>query len=98
MKEFTQEDLENLEKLCRFRFTDEEREKLLSNLKRIIKFMETIDKIDVNAFMGKHNLLECSANTMFEDIEEEHIPKDEFLQNTPAHVGGMVKIPPVIEF
>ena len=98
MREFTEEDLKNLEKLCRFRCTEEEKESLLQNLKKIFKYMNMIEEIEIEGAIGKHNLMECASNRMYEDKEEAPLPREELLKNAPSQVGGMVKIPPVIEF
>ncbi|MCH9630672.1 MAG: Glutamyl-tRNA(Gln) amidotransferase subunit C, chloroplastic/mitochondrial [Chlamydiia bacterium] len=98
MKEFSKEDLLNLEQLCRIKCTQEEEEKLLKNLKSIFEYMKQIDEVTLDGVLGKHNLLESTSNRMYEDQVEETIEREELLQNAPSQVGGMVRIPPVIEY
>jgi len=35
---------------------------------------------------------------MREDLVVPTLTREEFLANAPAHVGGMVRVPPVIKF
>jgi aspartyl-tRNA(Asn)/glutamyl-tRNA(Gln) amidotransferase subunit C len=98
MKSFTQDDLKKLTKLCHIECTPEEEERLLKNMLSILTYIDQLHEVDTSGTLGKHNPLDCRINVMAEDIEEDSLPREEFLSNTPSHVGGMVRIPPVIEF
>lgn len=98
MIQFGEDDLRNLEQLCRIRCTKEEEDKLLKNLKSIFKYMEQIDAIPLEGLLGRHNLLESKSNRMYEDIEQETLSREDLLSNAPSHVGGMIRIPLVIEY
>lgn len=97
MAEFSEKDLKNLQELCKIKCSEEEEIKFLKNLKSILKYMDQIDHIEVDCVMGRHNLLECETNKMYEDKEEITLLREEFLHNAPSQIGGMVRIPPVIE-
>lgn len=98
MKAFNKEDLKKLTKLCHIECAPEEEERLLKNMLAILDYISELHEVNTEGTLGKHNPLECSANIMGEDIEEPSLDREEFLSNAPAHVGGMVRIPPVIEF
>ena len=42
--------------------------------------------------------MESVTSIGHQDVEEPLIDRETFLNNSPSHVGGMIKIPPVIEF
>ena len=97
MKQFTKEDLNKLKALCHIECTDEEEERLLRNMQSILGYMDQLLEVDTELTLGKHNPLECHTNVMGDDIPEAPLDRDCFLSNAPSHVGGMVKIPPVIQ-
>lgn len=98
MKAFNKEDLKKLTKLCHIECTPEEEERLLKNMRSILDYIDQLHEVNTEGTLGKHNPLESPVNIMGEDVEEECLDREEFLSNTPSHVGGMVRIPPVIQF
>ena len=98
MKAFSKEDLKKLAKLCHIECTPEEEERLLKNMLAILNYIDQLHEVNTENTLGKHNPLECPVNIMGEDIEEPSLNREEFLLNAPSHVGGMVRIPPVIQF
>lgn len=98
MGQFNQDDLKKLTKLCHIECTPDEEERLLNNMLSILGYIDQLHEVNTELTLGKHNPIECPVNVMAEDIEEESLTRDEFLSNAPAHVGGMIRIPPVIQF
>lgn len=97
MNQFTKEDLTKLKALCHIDCTPEEEERLLRNMQSILGHINQLVEVDTEMTLGKHNPLECPTNVMGEDIPEAPLDRDLFLSNAPSHVGGMVKIPPVMQ-
>lgn len=98
MEKFNQDDLKRLTKLCHIECSPEEEDRLLKNMCSILDYIDQLHEINTDLTIGKHNPLECPSNTMGEDVIEESLDREEFLSNAPSHVGGMVRIPPVIQF
>jgi aspartyl-tRNA(Asn)/glutamyl-tRNA(Gln) amidotransferase subunit C len=98
MTQFNQDDLKKLTKLCHIECTPEEEARLLKNMVAILDYIDQLREVNTDLTLGKHNPLECSVNVLAEDIEETPLEREEFLTNAPSHVGGMVRIPPVIQF
>lgn len=98
MAQFSQEDLKKLTRLCHIEFTPEEEERLLKNMVSILGYIDQLHSVNTENTLGKHNPTECDVNVLDEDIEEAPLNREEFLCNAPAQVGGMVRIPPVIQF
>ena len=97
MNEFTKEDLNKLKALCHIECTPEEEERLLRNMKSILGHIDQLIEVNTELVLGKHNPLNGPANVMGEDIPEPPLDRDLFLSNASSHVGGMVKIPPVMQ-
>jgi len=98
MADLNEKELSKLTKLCRIKCTEEEEKKLLNSLKKIVGYIEQLKEIDTEGVAPCNHVLETMTNVMREDEVGEIISRDVFLENAPAHVGGMIRVPPVIKF
>ncbi len=92
-----QDELDKLAKLCRISCTEEEKEKFSGSISQIISYIEDLKQIDTQGVPCCNMVLETLSNVMRDDIPGELLSRDTFLANAPAHVGGMVKVPPVLK-
>jgi aspartyl-tRNA(Asn)/glutamyl-tRNA(Gln) amidotransferase subunit C len=97
MSKFDRQALVNLSKLCRISLTEEEMDNLLVDLQKIIAYVEQLQEIDTSNVAACTTVLEGMSNHMREDEIGECLSREEFLKNAPAHVGGMIRVPPVIK-
>lgn len=98
MSQFSESDLENLEKLCRIRLTEEERASLTENLDKILRAVARLSEIDTEGVSPcLHVIAGVSAPLREDDPEEAVIKREDFLQSSPEFVGGFVKVPQVIQ-
>ncbi len=98
MDEFDKKDLEKLKSLCKLECSEKEDEQLLKNLQAIFNHIDTLQSAHTEGVIGRHNLLECASNVMGEDSITPSLKSEDFLINAPAQVGGMIKVPTIIEF
>ena len=91
-------EIDKLIKLCRIACTEEEKKKLLGNLKNVLTYVEQLQAIDTEGVPPCNTVLEIEMHTMRDDEVGELLPRELFLANAPAHVGGMIRVPPVIKF
>jgi len=96
MATLDKETLKQLTRLCRIECTEEEQEALLKDLKKILDYVEQLQEMDTENVPPCHQVLENRANVMREDVIGEVLDRESFLGNTP-HIGGMIRIPPVIK-
>ena len=89
---------QNLEKLCRIQFTDEEKKEMLNNMNNILKHMEELNQINTD------NVQPCSyvtqqafTNVFRKDEIGETLSRDAFLENAPDKISGMLRTPPVMK-
>lgn len=98
MEAFTKHELDKLKSLCKTECTDEEDKLLEKNLTSILSHLEELQTANTETLIGRHDILECSANRLDEDKPSGSLSSEDFLINAPDHVGGMIKVPTVIEF
>ena len=87
--------IEKLSRLSYLEFRDEEREKIRTDLERILNFVEKLKELDTK---DVEPLIYLSENTDVLDPDKiDHtIPRNEALRNAPDHNGEFFKVPKVI--
>lgn len=97
MAELTRETIVQLKRLCRIETSEEEEEALLRDLKSILEYFKQLDELDTDGVPPCNCVLEELSNVMREDEVGVMLSREAFLANAPAHTGGMVKVPTVIQ-
>lgn len=96
MAELNQQTIEELSRLCRINCTKEEQDALLKDLKKILDYIEQLQQIDTEDVPPCNHALENMANVMREDSIGKTLNREAFLGNAPSHIGGMIRVPPVM--
>lgn len=97
MTGFDEEELEKLTKLCHIECTEEEKKALYQHIAKVLKYIDQLNEVDTEGVSPCVQVLETLSNVMREDVPGELLPRELFLANAPAHVGGMIRVPPVIK-
>jgi aspartyl-tRNA(Asn)/glutamyl-tRNA(Gln) amidotransferase subunit C len=97
MSRFEEKDFLKLTKLCRIDCTEEEKKKLLHSLQDILAYIDQLKEVDTEGVNPCNHVIETINNVMREDVVGELLSRELFLANAPAHVGGMIRVPPVIK-
>ena len=97
MAKLDQETIKQLSRLCRIDCTEDEQKSLLEDLRKILDYIEQLQQIDTENVPPCNHILESMANVMREDVVGELLNREDFLANAPSHVGGMIRVPPVIK-
>lgn len=97
MAQLDKKTIETLTKLSRIGCSDDEQEKLLSDLKKILNYIDLLQEINTENVPTCNHVLEGVTNVMREDEVGSTMPREAFLANAPSHVGGMIRVPPVIK-
>lgn len=85
-----------LMQLSRIHCNEEEQEALLHDLQKILGYIEQLDQVNTEDVEPCYNVLPLE-NVMREDTVGGLLDRDVFLENAPSHIGGMVRVPPVIK-
>ena len=97
MTKLDKETIQQLTRLCRIDCTEEEQESLLKDLKKILTYIEQLQQINTENIPPCNHVLEDMTNVMREDSVGEVLDREKFLSNAPSHIGGMIRVPPVIK-
>lgn len=98
MTYFDKNELEKLEKLCRIKLTEEEKKSFLTDLKKIIQYIEQLEEIDTSNVDPCCNI-QSSLKTLplREDTPKSSLNLDEFLANAPDKIGTLIKVPSIMK-
>lgn len=97
MAKLDKETVEYLSRLSRIECTQEEQEALLNDLKKILDYVEQLQDVDTENISPCCHVLEGMANVLREDTVGEVMDRQLFLNNAPSHVGGMIRVPPILK-
>jgi aspartyl-tRNA(Asn)/glutamyl-tRNA(Gln) amidotransferase subunit C len=97
MAELTEETIKNLAKLSRIHCTGEEEAALLNDLRKILQYMEQLNQIDTANVVPCYQVLEGLVNVIREDEVTDFLSRETFLANAPDQIGGMIRVPPIIQ-
>lgn len=86
-----------LTSLSRISCTDEEQEALLADLQKILAYIDQLNEVDTENTPPCNQVIANMSNVMREDAVGETLPRDVFLANAPAQIGGMIRVPPVLK-
>jgi aspartyl-tRNA(Asn)/glutamyl-tRNA(Gln) amidotransferase subunit C len=86
-----------LSSLSRIHCTDEDADKLLTDLKKILDYVEALNEVETEHVPPCNHVLEDFVNVMREDEVKNVLPREIFLANAPSQIGGLIRVPPVIK-
>ena len=89
--------IEYLSDLSRIDLSDTEQNSLLHDLESIISYIDLLNEIDTEGVEPCNHVLADMNNVMREDETGDTMPRETFLNNSPAQIGGMIRVPPVIK-
>ncbi|MBI3211493.1 MAG: Asp-tRNA(Asn)/Glu-tRNA(Gln) amidotransferase subunit GatC [Simkania negevensis] len=98
MKSFDLEVVKKLTRLSRIECSEKEIEVLAQNLEAIVHHFDSLNELNTEGIPPCNHALETLISEMREDEVKETLDRKTFLENSPSHVGGMLRIPPVIQF
>ena len=98
MPEFDENELNHLMKLCRIECSSEEKQTLKDNLAKVLNYIQLLQEVDTEGVKPCLSVQESLVNVTREDKVENTLSREDFLANAPIHVGGMIRVPPVIKF
>lgn len=89
--------IEYLSDLSRIDLSEEEQQALLGDLESILTYIDLLSEVDTEGTEPCNHVLADMRNVMREDEIGETMPRETFLNNAPAQIGGMIRVPPVIK-
>lgn len=98
MSNLNKETIKKLTQLSRIACTEEEQDKLLSDLAKILTYFEQLEQINTDNVPPCNHVLADIVNVMRDDVIGPTLSREKFLANAPAKpFAGMIRVPPVIK-
>jgi aspartyl-tRNA(Asn)/glutamyl-tRNA(Gln) amidotransferase subunit C len=88
--------IQDLKRLARIALSESEEERLLETLSQVLTYVEQLQEVDTENVACCNSVLPSMVNVTRADEVGETLDRDTFLKNSPDHVGGMIRVPPVI--
>lgn len=92
----SKEEVLHVAKLARLNLSEEETEKLRSDMESIIEFANTLNELDTEGVLPTAHARPMS-NAFREDVIKESYQRDEMLKNAPEAEDGGFAVPKVVE-
>ncbi len=89
--------LKKLTKLSRIECNEAEEEELFHQLKAILEHVAHLQEVDTDDVSPCNHVLASICNVIREDEVGPLLKREDFLNNSPSQVGGMIRVPPVIK-
>jgi aspartyl-tRNA(Asn)/glutamyl-tRNA(Gln) amidotransferase subunit C len=83
--------------LSRIALSKDEETALMGDLESILDYIDQLNEINTDNVEPCNHVLAEMNNVMREDEVGETMPREVFLSNAPAQIGGMIRVPPVIK-
>jgi aspartyl-tRNA(Asn)/glutamyl-tRNA(Gln) amidotransferase subunit C len=97
MTKLDQETIKQLTKLSRIKCSQKEQESLLQDLQRILNYVEQLRELDTQNVPPCNHVLAHIVNVMRDDTVGTTLSREAFLADAPAHIGGLIRVPPVLK-
>ena len=88
--------MDNLSRLARLQFSDEEKQELKADLEKMIEFMDKLKNIDTTGIQPALYITD-TVNILREDSLSGQITAEEGLLNAPLKQGRFFKVPKIIK-
>ena len=92
----TDKDIEYVARLAKLKLSDEEKERLVSQMGDIVEFANNINKLNTDGVEPTNHILKIQ-NVFREDEVRESYSRDEILKNAPKKEAGCLVVPSVVQ-
>ncbi|MCF7852728.1 MAG: Asp-tRNA(Asn)/Glu-tRNA(Gln) amidotransferase subunit GatC [Simkaniaceae bacterium] len=93
---FDKDFLSRLTRLCKIECTEDELNRLLISLESILSHVDQLEEIDTKGVTTCIHVNEIQTLSLGDDEERDIMPHQRLMKNAPDAIGGMVKVPPII--
>jgi aspartyl-tRNA(Asn)/glutamyl-tRNA(Gln) amidotransferase subunit C len=98
MANLTKETVHYLTKLARIACTKEQEDALFEDMQKIVSYVELLDELNTEGVAPCNTVVQYVEKTPLRpDAVGQTLSREEFLKNSPSHIGGMIRVPPVLQ-
>lgn len=92
----TKDTIEHVANLARLNLTEEEKERLTSDMENIISYVDKLNQLDTSDIKPTDHVIPIK-NVFREDEVHDSYPRDKILMNAPSKEDGCFKVPKIVE-
>ena len=92
----SKDDVRYIAKLARLRFSEEDEERLATQLSAVLGYMEKLDELDTSGVRPTSHVLDLH-NVARRDRVDQRISRDDALKNAPDAGDAYFRVPKVID-
>ncbi len=92
----TKETIEHVADLARLNLTETEKERLTSEMEKIISYVDKLNELDTSDIKPMEHVIPI-RNVFREDRAEKSADREKILANAPVSEDGCFKVPKVVE-
>ncbi len=89
-------DVDNISKLAKLKFTDDEKVKLQRDLNKILEYIDQLNELNLDDVEPLENINE-TENILRKDETVKWLTTEEALKNAPARTGKFFNVPKVLD-
>jgi aspartyl-tRNA(Asn)/glutamyl-tRNA(Gln) amidotransferase subunit C len=98
MANVDEEMIKYLAELSRIAVSGDEKEALLKDLRKILKYVEQLNEVDTaNVAPCTYVTQALKETPLRDDVPMNSLTRDAFLKDAPLFIAGMVRVPPVLK-
>lgn len=97
MSHLNEDTIKLLSELCRIEINEEDSAFLYQDLKRVLDYVDLLLEADVSHLDPYAHMAEQGIGSLRDDEIGELLSREEFLNNAPDQVGGMIRVPHIIK-
>jgi aspartyl-tRNA(Asn)/glutamyl-tRNA(Gln) amidotransferase subunit C len=93
---FSEDFIDELAQRCMIELNQDEKQHIRHDLEQVFKHIESLNEINTDntsPCTHGHHFLE---NVVREDLVKNCLDRETFLNNSPAHIAGMIRVPTII--
>jgi aspartyl-tRNA(Asn)/glutamyl-tRNA(Gln) amidotransferase subunit C len=91
----TVHDVEQIARLAKLEFTDEEKHRFIKSFNEILSYVELLNELDLDGIEPTTHVVPLQ-NVLREDCLEFSLPREQVMQNAPEQKEGLFSVPKVI--
>ena len=95
MARITRQDVEHVADLARLHLTDEEVDRMQTQLSNILEAIETLQQVDTSHVGPTASVIQLE-NVMRDDVARPGLSRDAALANAPQREGSLLRVPTVL--
>ena len=97
MSDLNEEELRTVCRLSRLKLDESEIQAFLGDVKKIADYTKLLAEVDLSNLEPYLHAEEVTYGQLREDEPDNSLSRETFLENAPDHVGGMIRVPPVMK-